>query len=53
MSRFDFSSTESEPRFSFQQGSEDNTGGNDYPPRLKEYDQWLITYNRPWHPERL
>ncbi|RLM57620.1 hypothetical protein DVK02_07640 [Halobellus sp. Atlit-31R] len=37
MSRFDFT---------FQQGSEDNTGGGCFPSRLKEHDQWLVTQEK-------
>ncbi|ELZ30579.1 hypothetical protein C475_00515 [Halosimplex carlsbadense 2-9-1] len=38
MSRFDFT---------FQQDSEDNTGGGDrFPSRLKEHDQWLVTQDK-------
>ena len=38
MSRFDFT---------FQQDSEDNTGGGDgLPSRLKEHDQWLVTQDK-------
>jgi putative DNA primase/helicase len=38
VSRFDFT---------FQQDSEDNTGGSDgLPSRLKDYDQWLVTQDK-------
>ncbi|WP_367176443.1 hypothetical protein [Haloarcula rubripromontorii] len=49
MSRFEFSSGEPDSRFSFQQDSGDNTGGGDrFPSRLKNHDQWLVTHDKPW-----
>lgn len=39
MSRFEFS---------VQQDSEDNTGGDRFPSRLKQHDQWLVTHDKPW-----
>jgi putative DNA primase/helicase len=38
--------------FTFQQESEDNTGGGDcFPSRLKQHDQWLVTHDKPWDDE--
>jgi len=50
VSRFDFSAATSESRFSFEQDSEDNTGGggDGLPSRLKDHDQWLATHDKPW-----
>jgi len=40
MSRFEFT---------FHQDSKDNTGGGDrFPSRLKEHDQWLVTHDKLW-----
>ncbi|WP_200530638.1 hypothetical protein [Halorubrum sp. LN27] len=49
MSRFEFFSGESDSRFSFHQDNGDNTGGGDrFPSRLKDHDQWLVTHDKPW-----
>jgi len=44
---------ETDTTYSFQTDSEENTGGGDsFPSRLKEFDQWLVTHDTPWNDER-
>lgn len=50
---FQQSDEETDSTYSFQTDSEENTGGGDsFPSRLKEFDQWLVTHDTPWNDER-
>lgn len=50
---FQQSDEETVTTYSFQTDSEENTdGGDSFPARLKEFDQWLVTHDTPWNDER-